>query len=98
MPIHPPVSQDMAGPACAQSTLSPALRFTITFAVLFALKWLLPRVGVPFAAQVLTLLVVATFFVWRFWWRCSPDRRGALVLGGMLWAAGLLKIALQYRA
>src|SRR5689334_8798635 len=98
MSIHPAGPPPTAGPTCARSTLSPALRFAITFAVLFALKSLLPRVGVPPAAQVLALLVGATFFVWRFWWRCSPDRRGALLLGGLLWAAGLLKIALQYRA
>jgi hypothetical protein len=62
--------------------------------VLFAMKWSLPLVGVPPTAQVLTLLVTATLFVWRFWWRCSPDRRGAILLAGSLWAAGLIKIAL----
>jgi hypothetical protein len=71
------------------------LRLAITFAVLFALKRLLPGLGIPPAAQVLTLLVVASFFIWRFWWNCSPDRRGALILGGALWVAGLAKIALQ---
>jgi len=69
-------------------------RLAITFAVLFALKWTLPLLGVPAPLQVVMLLVAATGFIWRFWWRCSPDHRGALILGGSLWAAGLLKIAL----
>ena len=84
-----------AGPTCARSSLSPGLRLGIAFGVLFALKWLLPVVGVPPTAQVLALLVVATLFVWRFWWHCSPNRRGALLMAGLLWAAGLLKLAVQ---
>ena len=83
------------GPTCARSSLPPGLRLAIAFAVLFALKWALPVVVVPATAQVLALLVTATVLVWRFWWHCSPNRRGALLLGGLLWAAGLLKIVLQ---
>jgi len=82
------------GPACEASPLPLWSRLAITFAVLFALKWLLPRFGLPGWLQVLALLVVATGFIWRFWWQCSPNHRGALVLGGSLWIAGLLKIVL----
>lgn len=84
-----------AGPTCAQSSLSPGVRLGIAFGVLFALKWLLPVLGVPPIAQVSSLLVAATIFVWRFWWHCSPNRGGALLMVGLLWVAGLLKIALQ---
>lgn len=84
-----------AGPTCARSSLSPGLRLAIAFGVLFGVKWLLPVFGVPAIVQVLVLLVVATLFVWRFWWHCSPDRRGALFMLGLLWAAGLLKIVLR---
>ena len=97
MTLYSPDSQPAsnAGPTCARSSLSPGLRLGITFGVLFALKWLLPMFGVPDTAQVLVLLVAATLFVWRFWWHCSPNRRGALFMAGLLWAAGLLKIALR---
>jgi hypothetical protein len=92
-PASPPTPD--AGPTCARSSLSPGARLGIAFGVLFTLKWLLPTLGVPPTAQVLVLLVAATMFVWRFWWHCSPDRRGALLLGGLLWVAGLFKIALR---
>lgn len=84
-----------AGATCERSSLPPAVRFAITFGVLYGLKRGLPATGLPPSAQVLALLVVATGFVWRFWWRCSPDRRGPLLLTGALWAAGLAKIALR---
>ena len=84
-----------AGPTCAQSSLSPGLRLSITFGVLFGLKWALPVLHVPPTAQVLILLVTATLFIWRFWWHCSPNRRGALLMAGLLWAAGALKLVLQ---
>jgi hypothetical protein len=61
------------------------------FGVLFGLKYALPLVGVAPALQILILLVVATSLAWFFWWNCSPDRRGVLVLISVLWAAGLLK-------
>jgi hypothetical protein len=97
MTLYSPDSQPTPdnGPTCARSSLSPGLRLGITFGVLFALKWLLPILGVPDTPQVLVLLVAATFFVWRFWWHCSPNRRAALFMAGLLWAAGLLKIALR---
>ena len=84
-----------AGATCARSSLSPATRLVIAFGVLFALKWALPFTLVPPAAQVLVLLVVATLFIWRFWWHCSPNRRGALFMGGLLWAAGVLKLVVS---
>jgi hypothetical protein len=62
------------------------------FAVLFALKYAMPPLGVAAALQVLILLVVATVFAWQFWWNCSPDRRGVAVLIGALWVAGLVKL------
>jgi hypothetical protein len=68
------------------------LRLAITFAVLLALKYGLPLVGVAPVVQVLILLVVATVFAWQFWWNCSPDRRGVAVLVGMLWIAGAIKM------
>lgn len=83
------------GPACERSRLSPQLRFVITFGVLFALKWSLPVLGVPSTVQVLGLLAVATFFVWRFWWRCGTDRRGPILLIGSLWIAGLAEVLLR---
>jgi len=89
-----PGGEAPAGPACARSALPWWLRLAITFAVLLGLKWALPAAGLAPRLQVLALLAVATLFIWRFWWNCSPDRRGALLLGGSLWAAGLLKIAL----
>jgi hypothetical protein len=97
MTLSSPDSQPIpdSGATCARSSLSPGLRLGITFAVLFALKWLLPLFGVPDTAQVLVLLVAATFFVWRFWWHCSPNRNAALFMAALLWAAGLLKIALR---
>ncbi|MGZ5180541.1 MAG: hypothetical protein ACXWC2_08695 [Ramlibacter sp.] len=90
----PPAHEAPAGPVCAQSALPWWARLAITFAVLFGLKWALPAAGLAPRLQVLSLLLVATLFIWRFWWNCSPDRRGALLLGGSLWAAGLAKIAL----
>jgi hypothetical protein len=84
-----------SGPTCEQSALSPQLRLAITFAVLFALKYAQPFVGVPPTIQVLVLLVAATFFAWRFWWRCSPNHRGALVLISVLWIAGIAKILMH---
>ncbi len=82
------------GPTCERSRLSPQLRLAITFGVLFALKWSLPALGLSSTAQVLVLLTVATFFAWRFWWRCGTDRRGPVLLIGSLWIAGLAKILL----
>jgi len=85
-----------AGPTCERSSLSPQARFAIAFSVLFALKWSLPALGLPAIGQVLTLLVVATGFVWRFWWRCSAERFGPLLLIGSLWAAGIVKLLMAY--
>jgi hypothetical protein len=94
---EPPTFPDVevSGPVCERSSLSPQLRLAITFVVLFGLKWTLPFLGVPFTLQVLTLLVVATFFAWRFWWRCTAGRTGPLLLIGSLWAAGIVKILLH---
>ena len=80
------------GASCRRSRLPGWLRLAITFAVLFALKYALPVVGVAPALQVLTLLVVATGFAWLFWWNCSPDRRGVTILLGLLWLAGAIKV------
>ena len=80
------------GPACRRSRLPGWLRLTITFAVLAALKYGLPLTGLEPMLQVLVLLVVATGFAWRFWWNCSPDRRGVAVLVGVLWLAGAIKV------
>jgi hypothetical protein len=80
------------GAACRRSRLPAWLRLAITFAVLFALKYALPVAGVAPAIQVLILLVVATGLAWYFWWNCSPDRRGVLVLVSVLWLAGLVKV------
>jgi hypothetical protein len=80
------------GAACRRSGLPAWLRLVITFAVLFALKYALPLVGVPPKLQVGIVLVAATGFAWLFWWNCSPDRRGVAILVGTLWAAGLLKL------
>jgi hypothetical protein len=85
----------ISGPACERSSLSPQLRLGVTFAVLFALKWALPVLGLSSTTQVLVLLAVATAFIWRFWWRCGTDRRGPLVLIASLWVAGLAKILLR---
>jgi len=68
------------------------LRLAITFAVLLALKYGLPFLGIAPVVQVLILLVVATVFAWQFWWNCSPDRRGVAVLVGVLWIAGAIKM------
>jgi hypothetical protein len=96
-PPEPPSSADfqVSGPVCERSSLSPQLRLAITFGVLLALKWSLPFLGVPFTLQVLALLVVATFFAWRFWWRCTAGRTGPLLLIGSLWVAGIAKILLH---
>jgi hypothetical protein len=83
-----------AGPACERSSLPPLARIIITFGVLFALKWALPYSGLSSAIQVIVLLLVATFFAWRFWWRCGTDRRGPMLLIGSLWIAGIAKILL----
>jgi uncharacterized membrane protein YphA (DoxX/SURF4 family) len=83
------------GPTCARSSLPPGVRLAIAFGVLFGLKLALPLLPLSASAQVVVLLLVASFFIWRFWWHCNPDRRGALLLAGMLWAAGALKLALQ---
>jgi len=80
------------GAACRRSRLPGWLRLAITFAVLLALKYALPLVGVGAVVQVLVLLVVATGFAWRFWWSCSPDRRGVAVLVAVLWAVGVIKM------
>jgi len=85
------------GPTCAQSSLSPGVRLGLTFGVLFGLKWALPVLHVPPTAQVLILLVTATAFIWRFWWHCSPNHQGALLMAALLWAAGALKLVLQSR-
>lgn len=84
-----------AGPTCARSSLSPGLRLAIAFGVLFGLKWTLPLLPLSASVQVVVLLLVASFFIWRFWWHCSPNRLGALLTAGILWAAGALKLALQ---
>jgi hypothetical protein len=62
---------------------------------LFALKYVLPIVGVSPVLSVLILLVAATGFAWAFWWNCSPDRRGVAILVGTLWIAGIIKIIRQ---
>jgi hypothetical protein len=99
MPLDKPTTflASLVRPAesCERSRLSPGLRIAITFAVLFALKLGLPSTGLAPALQVLALLAVATFFAWRFWWNCSPDRRGVALLVVSLWTAGLLKIVAQ---
>jgi hypothetical protein len=79
------------GDACRRSRLPGWLRLAILFAALFALKYALPLIGVAPGLQILILLVVATSLAGYFWWNCSPDRRGVLVLISVLWAAGLLK-------
>jgi MFS superfamily sulfate permease-like transporter len=81
--------------ACTPSSLPAWLRFAIAFGVLFTLKYVLPLLGISLALQVLILLVVATFIAWRFWWNCSPDRRGVALLVAVLWIAGLAKIIAQ---
>ncbi|HEY0996706.1 MAG TPA: hypothetical protein VGD77_12000 [Gemmatimonadaceae bacterium] len=91
-PVSPAAAED--GPTCERSRLSPQLRLGITFVVLFALKWTLPFVMPSSAVQVLLLLVVATFFAWRFWWHCGSDRRGPIILIASIWVAGLAKIVL----
>jgi hypothetical protein len=68
------------------------LRLAITFCILFALKYVLPLVGVAPALQVVTLLIVATGLAWQFWWNCNPDRRGVVILVGALWVAGVIKL------
>lgn len=80
------------GAACKRSRLPPWVRLSITFAVLLALKYALPEMGVAPTAQVLVLLLTATCFAWLFWWNCSPDRRGVLALVVILWIAGAVKI------
>lgn len=92
---HPSPSLFRPGASCARSSLPGWLRLAITFAVLFALKYALPLVGVAPALQVLLLLVVATGFAWQFWWNCSPDRRGVALLVGLLWGAGMLKLLVR---
>ena len=81
--------------ACTRSSIPPWLRFAIAFGVLFALKYALPLLGLSLVVQVLVLLVVATFLAWRFWWNCSPDRRGVALLVVVLWVAGAAKILAQ---
>jgi uncharacterized membrane protein YphA (DoxX/SURF4 family) len=83
------------GPTCARSSLPPGVRLAIAFGVLFGLKLALPLLPLSASAQVVVLLLVASLFIWRFWWHCNPNRRGALLLGGMLWLAGALKLALH---
>jgi len=78
--------------ACTPSSLPAWLRFAIAFGVLFTLKYALPFLGIPLIPQVLILLVVATFIAWRFWWNCSPDRRGVAFLIVVLWIGGFAKI------
>lgn len=80
---------------CTQSRFSPQLRLLITFGILFALKWSLPLTGLAPTRQVLALLAVATYLAWLFWWNCSTDRRGPLLLIGSLWVAGIAKVLLQ---
>jgi hypothetical protein len=72
--------------------LPGSLRLAITFGVLFALKYAMPIVGAAPVLQVLVLVVVATGFAWQFWRNCSPDRRGVLILVGLLWIAGAIKL------
>jgi hypothetical protein len=80
------------GPTCRRSRLPGWLRLAITFGVLLALKYALPMTGIASVGQVLILLVVATCFAWQFWWNCSADRRGVLLLVGLLWLAGAIKV------
>lgn len=84
-----------AAPACRRSSLSPAARFTIFFAVLFALKYALPYTGLSSAVQVLALAAAATALVWRFWWSCGGSRRGGALLVAVLWLAALAKVMAQ---
>jgi hypothetical protein len=90
-----PHEPTIGGPTCERSSLPPAARLAITFAVLFALRWALPRLGVSPMLQVLALLAVGTYLAWRFWWSCGTDRRGPLLLIGTLWVAGVTKILLH---
>lgn len=80
------------GAACHRSRLPGWLRLAITLGVLFALKFALPFAGAPPGVTVVLLLVIATAFAWRFWWNCSPDRRGVAVCVAVLWMAGLIKL------
>lgn len=80
------------GAACRRFRLPGWLRLAITFAVLFALKYTLPLIGVAPVLVLLVLLVVATGFAWQFWWNCSPDRRGVAVLVAVIWLAGVIKL------
>ncbi|MGZ8376968.1 MAG: hypothetical protein ACXW61_13625 [Gemmatirosa sp.] len=90
-----PHDPTVVGPTCERSALPPHVRLAITFAVLLALRWALPRLGVSPTLQVLALLATATFLAWRFWWNCGTDRRGPLLLVGTLWVAGLAKILMR---
>ena len=80
------------GATCRRSRLPGWLRLVIAFATLFALKYGMPLLGIPPAAQILALLVIATVFAWLFWWNCSPDRRGVAMLLATLWLAGIVKL------
>lgn len=80
------------GAACRRSRLPAWLRLVITFAVLFGLKYTLPLIGLAPAIQILVLLVGVSGFAWLFWWNCTPDRRGVVILLVTVWAAGLLKL------
>lgn len=80
------------GTACRRSRLPAWLRLSITFAVLFTLKAVLPFTGLAPGVQIIALLVAATGFAWLFWWNCSPDRRGVAILVITLWTAGVIKL------
>jgi hypothetical protein len=87
-----PSSFFQPGAACRRSRLPGWLRLTITFGILFTLKYGLPMLGAGAAAQVVVVIAVATGLAWYFWWNCSPDRRGVATLIALLWVAGVVKL------
>ena len=94
-PAQPDPLASTEAPSCERSSVPPWLRLVVTFGVLLALETLLPRLGLGPTAQVLVLLAALTAFGRLFWWHCGVDRRGVLLMLGVVWAAGLAKIALR---
>jgi hypothetical protein len=89
------MSDVLAPAACARNRFTPLQRFAICFGALFALKYALRLTTLGATAQALLLAAATTALFWALWSAGPANRRGMLVLTGIIWVATAAKVMLR---